>query len=166
MEMLAEAVAEARGQPLKPDFRVDLNLGVNAVLPPDYIPQPGERLTLYRRLARLASDAEASLLFEEMTDRFGKMPIEARFCLESARIRWRAQALSIPTIRADRQGVGISFTAASPIDPAALLVRVQSEPGRFRLTPDGNLTLLKMPAEKREQLKGCIAFLDELLPAI
>ena len=166
MEMLAEAVAEARGQPLRPDFRPDLHLGVNAVLPPDYIPQPGERLTLYRRLARIASDADASLLFEEMTDRFGKMPDEARFCLESARIRWRAQALSIPAIRCDAQGLRLAFTAASPIDPAALLSRVQSEPGRFRLTPDGNLTLLKMPGEKRERLKACIAFLDELLTPV
>ena len=164
MEMLAEAVAEARGRPLRPDFRSDLNLGVNAVLPPDYIPQPGERLTLYRRLARIESDTDASLLFEEMTDRFGKMPTEARYCLESARIRWRAQTLRIPTIRSETQGLRLAFTAASPIDPAALLERVQSEPGRFRLTPDGSLTLLAMPIEKREQLKRCIAFLDELLP--
>jgi len=41
--------------------------------------------------------------------------------------------------------------------------RVQNEPNRFRLTPDGNLSLLHSHEDKREQLKGCIAFLDELL---
>ena len=163
MEMLAEAVAEARGESRKPDFQPDLNLGVNAILPPDYIPQPGERLNLYRRLARIEDDGEASLLFEEMTDRFGRMPAEARYCLENARIRWRARTLSIPTIRADRQGIGISFSAVSPIDPAALLARVQSEPARFRLTPDGNLTLITQADKKGEQIKACIAFLDNLL---
>lgn len=163
MELLAEAVSEARGEPAQTDFPTDLHLGVNAILPPDYIPQPGERLTLYRRIARTGNDAELSLLFEEMTDRFGKMPDEARYCLECARLRWRARALRIPAIRADRQDLRIEFTAASPIDPGGLLARVQSEPGRFRLTPDGNLTLLRMPTAKREQLRNCIAFLDELL---
>lgn len=163
MEMLSEAVSEARGEPAKADFQTSLHLGVNTILPPDYIPQPGERLTLYRRIARAGSDAEISLLFEEMTDRFGKMPDEARFCLESARIRWRAQALCIPALRAGQQSLGIDFTAASPIDPASLLARVQSEPGRFRLTPDGNLTLLNMPAARRDQLRAAIDFLDELL---
>ena len=163
MEMLTEAVSEARGESARVDFQTTLHLGANAILPPDYIPQAGERLTLYRRIARANNDAEISLLFEEMIDRFGKMPDEVRYCLEGARIRWRARTLHIPGIRADQQSLRIDFTATSPIDPASLLARVQSEPGRFRLTPDGNLTLLNLPTEKRGQLRACIDFLDELL---
>jgi len=55
------------------------------------------------------------------------------------------------------------FTAESHIDPANMMLRVQREPNRFRLTPDGNLTLLHASADKRAQLKGCVDFLDELV---
>ncbi|NWF36315.1 transcription-repair coupling factor [Mariprofundus sp. KV] len=163
MEMLSEAVAEARGMAKKAVQPTDMHLGVNAILPPDYVPQPGERLNLYRRIYRAVDDNQISMLFEEMTDRFGRMPDEVKYCLETARIRWRAQALALASIRASNQGIRLNFTAASPIEPVDLLMRVQAEPNRFRLTPDGNLTLLQHEPDIRQRLKGCIAFLDSLL---
>ncbi len=163
LDMLSRAVNESRGLPDKTRKRVDMHLGANAILPPDYIPQAGERLALYRRISDIASDAQSDLLFEEMIDRFGPMPIEARTALESARIRWRAQALSLSAIKSDGQGLRFHFTVKSKIDPAQLLMRVQREPQRFRLTPDGNLTLLDTTKDQRQRLTACIAFLDELL---
>ncbi|PIP02777.1 MAG: transcription-repair coupling factor [Zetaproteobacteria bacterium CG12_big_fil_rev_8_21_14_0_65_54_13] len=163
LDMLSDAVAEARGKAPRPKQPLDMHLGNNAILPPDYMPQPGERLSLYRRIARADDDAQITLLFEEMTDRFGRMPDEAKYCLENARIRWRAQALALSAIRADNLGLRLSFTADSPIEPAALFSRVQREPHLFRLTPDGNLTLLHGSENQRERLKACIAFLDSLL---
>jgi len=163
LDMLSKAVCESRGLPDKAQRRVDMHLGVHVILPPDYIPQTGERLALYRRISDITSDAQSNLLFEEMIDRFGPMPIEARMALESARIRWRARALALSAIKADSQGLRFHFTVESNIDPAQLLVRVQSEPRRFRLTPDGNLTLLDTARGPLQQLKECIVFLDGLL---
>jgi len=163
MEMLAAAVAEARGQVVKPKQPLDLHLGTNAILPPDYVPQPGERLNLYRRIARAEDDSQLSLLFEEMTDRFGRMPAEARACLENGRVRWRAQQLQLSAIRSSQHGLHLYFTVTSPIDPGKLLMRVQQQPKSFRLTPDGNLTLLHTGEDGPTQIKHCIAFLDELI---
>jgi len=163
MDMLSTAVAEARGQRVKPKQAVDMHLGINAILPPDYMPQSGERLNLYRRISRAEDDGQITLLFEEMTDRFGRMPEEARFCLEQQRLRWRASELGLSAIKEAGQGFRLHFTAESRIDPGKMLLRVQREPNRFRLTPDGNLTLLHASDHKREQLNGCIAFLDELI---
>ena len=163
LDMLSKAVHESRGLPEKARRRVDMHLGNNAILPPDYIPQPGERLALYRRISDVDSDTRINLLFEEMIDRFGPMPIEARLALESARIRWRAQTLALSGIKADSHGLRFHFTPASKFDMAALLQRVQSEPLRFRLTPDGDLTLLDTTRDQRQRLQKCIAFLDELI---
>jgi len=163
MEMLSEAVAEARGEVTKPKQAIHLRSGVSAILPADYIPQPGERLALYRRIARADSDEKIILLFEEMTDRFGKMPDIARLTLEVARLRWRGQALQLSAMQSQTIGMRFHFTAASPIEPAAMMMRVQKEPNRFRLTPDGNLTLLWSHDDARLRLKDCIAFMDELL---
>jgi len=162
LEMLTQAVNEAKGEISIPQQPLDLHLDVNAILPPDYIPQIGERLGLYRRIAKTESDEQVTLLFEEMTDRFGKMPDEAKFALESARIRWRMQKMVISRLDSSTGGIRITFTEKSPIDPANLLMRVQREPHLYRLSPDGNLTLLHQSDDRRKCLKGCIAFLDSL----
>jgi len=162
LDMLSKAVAESRGQPAPKTWRVELHLDVNAILSPDYIPQVSERLALYRRLAQVESDEHISLLFEEITDRFGKMPNEARLALEQARLRWRCQRLHIKRLDMHANGTRIAFTESSPIDPGKMLMRVQQEPNRFRLTPDGHLTLLEHDAVPRQRLTDCIAFLNEL----
>jgi transcription-repair coupling factor (superfamily II helicase) len=163
MEMLHEAVAEARGKRPEPPQPLDLHLAVNAILPPDYIPQIGERLSLYRRIARAADDAQVGLLFEEMTDRFGRMPPEARFCLETARLRWRARKLRLSRLDAPASGIRLLFTEDSPIDRMKLLARVQADPRHHALRPDGSLTLLGDWADAGARLAHTVAFLDALL---
>ncbi len=162
MDMLSKAVAEAKGKPILAHDAVDVEMHVNAILPPDYVPQVGERLALYRRIARVESDEQVSMLFEELTDRFGKLPDEALYCLENARIRWRAQVLRLKAVDALPSGVRFTFTEHSPIEPMTMMKKVQQEPSRFRLTPDGQLTLLTQ-AENRERLQQTADFLDELL---
>ena len=163
LDMLSKAVRESRGTGEHVQQRIDMHLNVPAILPPDYIPQTGERLALYRRISEADSDEQVNQLFEEMVDRFGSMPSEARITLESARIRWRAKRMKINKLRMSTQGVRFDFTEHSPIDPAKLLARVQEEPHRFRLSPDGHLTLLTEGMTDDERLQACIAFLDELL---
>jgi len=165
LDMLSRAVAESRGAPKKPKTRVEMRLNANTILPPDYIPQIGERLSMYRRIARIESDEQASLLFEEMTDRFGKLPDAARMALEAARLRWRTAELCISRLDISDNGIRFGFTAASPIDIGKLLQRVQREPKRFRLSPDGNLTLLKCWDNQRASFQTASDFLDELLAA-
>ena len=162
MEMLSQAVAEAKGKPLIHHDAVEIHMGGNAILPPDYVPQVGERLALYRRIARVESDEQVSMLFEELIDRFGKLPDEALLCLENAKIRWRAQKMRLKAVDALPTGIRFTFTEHSPIEPIALMQRVQKEPSRFRLTPDGNLTLLMTEKDVRERLKQTSTFLDEL----
>ncbi len=163
MDMLSSAVAEAKGKPLVHHDAVAMHMGANAILPPDYVPQIGERLALYRRIARVESDEQVSMLFEELTDRFGKLPDEALYCLENARIRWRSQKLRLKAVDALPSGIRFNFTADSPIEPLTLMQRVQKEPSRFRLTPDGQLTLLVKESDTRTKLKLTSDFLDELI---
>ncbi len=165
LDMLSRAVAESRGTPIKPKTRVEMRLNANTILPPDYIPQIGERLSMYRRIAQISSDEQVSLLFEEMTDRFGKLPDAARMALEAGRLRWRAAELCISRLDISDSGIRFGFTATSPINIGKLLQRVQREPNRFRLSPDGNLTLLKCWDNERTSFQAASDFLDELLTA-
>jgi transcription-repair coupling factor (superfamily II helicase) len=57
------------------DVRVDVP--VDAVLPPDYIGDAGERVDLYRRLSRAQTREEVRALRDEIRDRFGPLPDDA-----------------------------------------------------------------------------------------
>ncbi|MDX8390069.1 MAG: transcription-repair coupling factor [Mariprofundaceae bacterium] len=163
LEMLTEAVQEAKGEARQPKQPLDMHLQINAILPPDYIPQVGERLSLYRRIAQVESDAQVGTLFEEMSERFGRMPDEAKYCLEAARIRWRARAMAVSRLDVNKGGVRYLFTEKSNLNMASLFTRVQKDAKRFRLKPDGSLMLLGEWHDDRDALKQCAIFLDELL---
>ena len=52
---------------------MDVSLAGSAFLPDSYIPDPGQKLHLYRRLSRLENHEEVDALREELKDRFGSI---------------------------------------------------------------------------------------------
>ncbi|KAF0675895.1 TRCF domain-containing protein [Profundibacterium mesophilum] len=105
--MLAEALRKAKGEP--PRARPDIGTEVAAALPADYIPRPEVRATLYNRLARASSAEEADRLADEVEDRFGPPPEEARNLLLLAAVRGRASTLGITHVSIGPKGVALDF---------------------------------------------------------
>ena len=83
-QMLQEAVAKIseQGEVKLPELRpqrrdardVRVEAPVDAVLPPEYVHDPGERVDLYRRLSRAQDAKEVLGVREELRDRFGPLP--------------------------------------------------------------------------------------------
>ena len=69
--LLAEAVAEMKGEPLALEREVRIDLPVKAFIPPDWLGQEALRLELYRRIGTARDAEELSHVAEEATDRFG-----------------------------------------------------------------------------------------------
>ncbi len=166
LDMLSDTLAEVRGCEEPSMHAVDMHLNISAILPPDYIPQIPERLALYRRLAQASNDRQVNELMEEISDRFGRMPVEAGYCLVAARIRWRASAMRLKKLEAGFNDIRFSFSGESPLDTAQLLAKVQRNPERYRLQPDGSLSLLGDFTDPALRLRTCIGFLDELIGSI
>ncbi len=64
-----------------------------AYIPEDYIPNPAERLTFYRRIADCKNEEELQELSKEMVDRFSIIPVQTLALLEAVRLRWLANSL-------------------------------------------------------------------------
>ena len=77
VRILEEAVAELRGQPIKREQDPELSVDVPAFLPDDYIPDTGQRLELYRRLAQARDEDDVRATLAEIADRYGPLPEEA-----------------------------------------------------------------------------------------
>ncbi|MCU0606608.1 MAG: transcription-repair coupling factor [Candidatus Edwardsbacteria bacterium] len=99
-QLLEEAVRELKGLTAIPMLDVKLELDCGALIPPDYVDDPNERINLYRRLNRANRPEEVDALAEEMADRFGPPPPPARRLLAAALLRLAAASLAATRVTA------------------------------------------------------------------
>lgn len=103
--LLEEAVRELQGQPVPEETPVNLELKVDAYLPDEWIPDPGQKIEAYKLLAAVRGPRDAELVREELEDRFGPMPPPARNLLAVARIKAACQRLGITSVSQTRDRV-------------------------------------------------------------
>jgi transcription-repair coupling factor (superfamily II helicase) len=96
--LLAEAVAELKGEPLAEERDVRLDLPVRAFLPVDYLGEERLRLDMYRRISSARNEEELDSLRAEAEDRFGPLPREARTLLDVARLRIACLAAGVDEV--------------------------------------------------------------------
>jgi transcription-repair coupling factor (superfamily II helicase) len=76
--MLEEAVHELRGEEIVHEVDPELTFDVVALLPETYLSDVGVRLSLYKRLASAVDEAHVAEIAEEMENRLGARPSEAK----------------------------------------------------------------------------------------
>lgn len=97
LKLLEEAVAAEKGErPAETEEQECLiDLPVSANIPEDYIASTTQRISMYKRIADIHSDADANDVYEELTDRFGAPPASVYGLVEIALLRNRALRLNI-----------------------------------------------------------------------
>lgn len=74
LEMLEQAVNQLKGSGAALQVETEINLGLSANIPENYIADSNERLRWYKRLSTAQDQAARHELELELLDRFGKMP--------------------------------------------------------------------------------------------
>ena len=142
MQMMEEAANELRGRPNPPRIEPEIELGAEAYIPAEYIPDAGERLLLYKRLANVVPGTEMTALLEEMEDRFGSRPPEVEDYAAIMGLRARLQSLGIESLKAAGATVSLRFHPEAPIESQKLIELATGNPNTFRLRPGGVLTMM------------------------
>jgi len=123
----------------------EINLHVPALLPSAYVSDVHERLVLYKRLANCDDEDALSLLREELVDRFGPLPDQARALADSHRLRLLGKPLGIARIDATDAAVQLQFIPNPPIEPIKVLKLVQSRRNYKLAGPNGIRIETKLP---------------------
>ncbi|WP_297528434.1 transcription-repair coupling factor [Thiohalobacter sp.] len=127
------------------DHGAEIELGLPALIPEDYLPDVHGRLILYKRIAS-APDAEALRdLQVEMIDRFGLLPEPVKNLFTLTELKLMALPLGIAKIDFGTRGGRVQFRAETAVDPARLVALIQSEPARYRLDGDRLRILDELP---------------------
>jgi transcription-repair coupling factor (superfamily II helicase) len=169
LDMLQRAVQALRSgkepnldQPL--DFGVEVELGLAALLPDDYVPDVHLRLVLYKRIAGAADPEALEDLQVELIDRFGLLPPQSRTLFRVAEVRQRAARLGIRRIEANAAGGSFLFRPDTPIDPLVLIRLIQSDSRRYRLDGPDKLRFNLDLSEPDVRFAAVHGLLDQLDP--
>jgi transcription-repair coupling factor (superfamily II helicase) len=99
MQMLQDAVQEAKGEAPASRPEVSIDIPVEAYLPADYAPDLNQRIDLYRRLASAPDHRRLEALENEIADRFGHpMPGAVSNLVRMARLKVRCAAAGVQTV--------------------------------------------------------------------
>jgi transcription-repair coupling factor (superfamily II helicase) len=107
-EMLAEAVEELSGTRLAISRPVRVDAGVDAYVPPTYVPLEATKIDIHRRIALSGSVDDLRELRVELADRFGPPPepVENLLLLQEARLKLGRLEADFVSIRASRATIG------------------------------------------------------------
>ena len=124
-KLLNTAVKQAKGEPIKEERMVRVNLSADAFLPESYIINEEQKLEIYKKIAAIESTDDYDDVKEELADRFGEIPAPAGNLLRIALIRSVAARIGITEI------VGYPGTIRFYMDPNAK-VRGENIPSLLR----------------------------------
>lgn len=118
-DLIAEAVAEAQGKPLRRRNLPPFEIAAEAYIPDAYVQSAPQKITLYRRIAGATSIEEIEELKQELKDRFGPIPKPTQRLLQIMETRALAVEIRAVSIEAGAKSVMVRLETADALAPAA-----------------------------------------------
>ena len=114
LKLLEEAVLEERGEERQIETECSADLTVNANIPERYVSSPEQRMDLYRRIAAIRSNDDASDLLDELLDRYGEAPRPVLALLDVALLRAAAARAGVSDITQKRDVLRFQLAVFRP----------------------------------------------------
>jgi len=114
VELLKETISRYRGEEVS---EVDVEIAGypgDVMLPENYVPDPMERLRIYRRLSSAVSFEEVKEIESEIRDRFGKLPVPAKNLIELANLRVALYLLGVRKLEIGKGSAALIFSSEIP----------------------------------------------------
>src|SRR5690606_31240162 len=118
LELMEEAMQEAKG--LEPEEKInpEINLKIPALIPRDYVPDLRVRLSLYRRLSQIEKAEDVDKIEDDLRDQFGAIPQEVVNLMGIMLICAVCRELGIKDVSAGQKSVSLSFSEKTRLNPS------------------------------------------------
>ncbi|HKZ06857.1 MAG TPA: transcription-repair coupling factor [Methylomirabilota bacterium] len=161
-KLLEEAVRELRGEAPPAEVDPTITVEVEALLPEAYVPEESQRLTLYKRLAEIASAQAIGDMRAELADRFGALPPPVVALLDVVELRLAARAVGVERVEAQGGRALITFAPSTKVTPERLLAVIGRSRGRMKMLREFTMEAQIPRGEWPEVRAALAALLTEL----
>jgi len=136
VKMLDRAVAELGGKPIHSEIDPELQVETPGFIPDDYVPDPGQRLELYKRFSAVETDDDVREAIAEVEDRYGPVPGEVVLLGEIMGVKAIARSLGVLALEISTARVALALPPEIPLMQAAIAAGFRKLPdGRFGMVP-------------------------------
>ena len=136
LKLMEEAVAQLKGEPIIEGLEPELNLPMSAHLAENYVPDIDQRLSFYRRLAKMTDIKDISAMKAELLDRFGQLPEEAENLLLKIMLRVLSVRAGVKRLDLFGQQLVLAFSESHQHRPLGIIQMITEGKNRYRFTPD------------------------------
>ena len=158
--LLKEAVEELRGRGDRALKEPEINLPIPALIPDDYVKDPGLRLSFYQRYNAAEEDEACYDLLQELTDVYGAAPAEVENLTQLMRLKQRLIRLGASHLdygsktKSAPPRIVLRFDTDTPLAPHDIVQFVQASPSTRKLNPEGKLILHLPEFDDSRQIYG------------
>jgi transcription-repair coupling factor (superfamily II helicase) len=145
LKLMETSIAELKGEPVQEPLEPEINLPFSAFLPETYILDIDQRLSLYRRLAKMTDLKAIGNLKTEMTDRFGRLPDEANNLLLKIMLKVLCVRAGCRRLDLIEQSLRLQFSEIHQRRPFGIVDMVGQAGRRYRFTPDHTFKAILSP---------------------
>ena len=162
--LLKEKIIELRSDfhSLDAEWSPQINLGLNVLIPEQYVPNLNTRLYFYRRLAYLNNTSELKEIRDEMLDRFGIIPDEVAHLLKITELRIICKNLGIEKFDLGTRGLTIKFRNNQFHKTNELVELISRKKYDLKLRSDQTLVYNFNKSGEKQRISKAFHFIKEL----
>jgi len=136
LKLMETSMAELKGEPIQEALEPEIHLPFSAYLPETYVGDIDQRLSLYRRLAKMADLKAIGQLKAEMSDRFGALPDEANNLLLKIMLKVLSVRAGCKRLDLVDHHLRLQFSEIHQSRPFGIVDMLSQQGNQFRFTPD------------------------------
>ncbi len=136
LKLMENAVAGLKGEATVEPLEPEINVNLSAYLSESYIPDIDQRMSAYRRLAKMTELQQLADFKSESLDRFGPLPEEAANLLVKIMLKVLAKKAGVSRLDLVGRNLSLNFSESHQRNPAAMVDMIASAPKKFKLSPE------------------------------
>jgi transcription-repair coupling factor (superfamily II helicase) len=141
----------------------DIDLGIAALIPDNYLPDVSTRLVLYKRINSADTEAKLHELQVEMVDRFGLLPVQTQHLFKTMQLKHQATSIGIKKIDANAQQIRLTFANKTHFDPTNMIKLLQTQPRLYKMDGPNKFKYMIAMKDASEKLIATQQLLSALL---
>ncbi|MBW2740661.1 MAG: transcription-repair coupling factor, partial [Deltaproteobacteria bacterium] len=136
LKLMENSMSELKGETVVESLEPEINLTLSAFIPENFISDIDQRLSVYRKLARLTDLKELSDFKAELIDRFGALPNETANLLLKIMLKVLSIKAGVKRFDLAGQYLLLYFSPVHQKNSFGIVDMIVSSQDRFKITPD------------------------------